>query len=91
MARCVGRAETVPFTDADLDALASSLARREFQPAGVLFTQAAPPAGVWIIQRGSVELAVRSGRRRAVVALLCLTWPLLAGLISSAELEFRSL
>jgi CRP-like cAMP-binding protein len=70
VARCVGRADTVPFTDADLDALASSLARREFQQGSVLFTQAAPPAGVWIIQRGSVELAVRSGRRRAVVALL---------------------
>jgi CRP/FNR family transcriptional regulator, cAMP and macrophage regulator len=70
VARCVGRADTVPFTDADLHALASSLARREFQQASVLFAQAAPPTGVWIIQHGSVELAVRSGRRRAVVALL---------------------
>lgn len=70
VARCVGRADTAPFTDADLDALASSLARREFQQGSVLFAQAAPPAGVWIVQRGSVELAVRSGRRRAVVALL---------------------
>jgi CRP-like cAMP-binding protein len=70
VARCVGRADTVPFTDADLHALASSLVRREVQQASVLFAQAAPPTGVWIIQHGSVELAVRSGRRRAVVALL---------------------
>ena len=70
VARCVGRADTAPFTDADLDALAASLARREFQQGSVLFAQAAPSAGVWIVQRGSVELAVRSGRRRAVVALL---------------------
>ena len=36
----------------------------------MLFTAGSGPAGVWLVQSGSVELAVGSGRRRAVLAML---------------------
>lgn len=70
IARCVGRAETAPLSDADLSALASYLSRRDIQRGGVLFAAGRTPEGVWIIREGMVELSVGAGRRRQVVQLL---------------------
>ncbi len=70
VARCVGRADLVPLSDADLAALASYLSQRDFERGRVLFSEGKPQLGVWIVRTGAVELAVGSGRRRAVVYLL---------------------
>jgi len=70
VARCVGRGETVPLTRADVDALAGSLQPRSLDSGSVLFAAGSGPAGVWLIQSGLVELAVGSGRKGAVVAIL---------------------
>jgi len=70
IARCVGRIETSPLTEADLSALASYLAMRDIERGGVLFGAGKVPEGVWIIREGTVELSVGAGRRRQVVQLL---------------------
>jgi CRP/FNR family transcriptional regulator, cAMP and macrophage regulator len=70
VARCVGRSETAPLTESDLAALASYLQKRVVERGGVLFPAGHPPAGVWIIRDGMVELSVGAGRRRQVVQLL---------------------
>jgi len=70
VARCVGRGETVPLGPDDVQALASSLQPRRLGPGEVLFSAGTGPAGVWLIQSGSVELSVGSGRKRAVLAVL---------------------
>lgn len=70
VARCVGRGETVPLGPEDVEALASSLQPRNLAPGAVLFSAGTGPAGVWMIQSGSVELSVGSGRKRAVLAVL---------------------
>ena len=58
IARCVGRIETAPLTEADLSALASYLAMRQFERGGVLFPAGKVPEGVWIIREGTVELSI---------------------------------
>jgi len=70
VARCVGRGETVPLGPDDVQALASSLQPRSLEPGAVLFAAGTGPAGVWLVQSGLVELAVGSGRKRAVLAVL---------------------
>lgn len=70
VARCVGRIETSPLTEADLSALASYLSRRDVERGGVLFAAGQTPQGVWIIREGTVELSIGAGRRRMVVQLL---------------------
>lgn len=70
IARCVGRGENAPLHASDLDALAAYLSSRELAAGEALFAAGEPSAGVWILRRGSVELAVGSGRRRAVIALM---------------------
>ena len=70
IARCVGRIETSPLSDADLSAVASYLSRREFDRGGLLFAAGKVPGGVWIIREGTIELSVGAGRRRQVVQLL---------------------
>ncbi|MGH2571979.1 MAG: Crp/Fnr family transcriptional regulator [Actinomycetota bacterium] len=70
MARCVGRKETAPLSEADLSALASYLSKREVERGGVLFATGHVPQGVWIIRGGTVELSVGAGRRRQIVQLL---------------------
>ncbi|GAW49232.1 MULTISPECIES: Crp/Fnr family transcriptional regulator [unclassified Nocardioides] len=70
VARCVGRGETVPLGPEDVAALAGSLQTRSLQPGQVLFAAGTGPAGVWLVRSGQVELAVGSGRRRAVLAML---------------------
>lgn len=70
VARCVGRGDTVPLDAEDLSALATSLQLRSLEPGEVLFAAGTGPAGVWLVRSGKVELAVGSGRRRAVLAVL---------------------
>ncbi len=72
VARCVGRGEASPLDAQDMTALASFLRTREFAQGQPLFgadTNDTRP-GVWIVQRGRVELAVGSGSRRSVVHVL---------------------
>lgn len=70
VARCVGRAETIPLGDDDLDKLASYLSRKEFARGALLFPAGEPAGGVWIVRSGAVELSAGSGRRRVVVSVL---------------------
>jgi CRP/FNR family transcriptional regulator, cAMP and macrophage regulator len=70
IARCVGRGETAPLRRDDLAVLAADLELRPVEPGQVVFSAGQAPKGVWIVRSGLVELAVGSGRRRAVVALL---------------------
>jgi CRP/FNR family transcriptional regulator, cAMP and macrophage regulator len=70
IARCVGRGETAPLRRDDLAVLAADLELRSVQPGQVVFATGQAPKGVWIVRSGLLELAVGSGRRRAVVALL---------------------
>ncbi|MBS4728291.1 Crp/Fnr family transcriptional regulator [Mycobacterium sp. SM1] len=70
VARCVGRGATAPLRQEDVTALAKTLKYRQFDSGAVLFTAGQESSGVWIVRRGQVELAVGSGRRRAVVDVL---------------------
>ncbi|NYE70071.1 Crp/Fnr family transcriptional regulator [Microlunatus parietis] len=70
IARCVGRGENAPLRPEDLDALATYLDVREFPAGAVLFAHGQPLDGVWILRHGSVELAVGTGRRHAVIGLM---------------------
>ncbi|MEO3759676.1 Crp/Fnr family transcriptional regulator [Mycobacterium sp. B14F4] len=70
VARCVGRGAAAPLTPADVAALAGTLVSREFASGTVLFAAGRPPAGVWIVRQGQIELAVGSGRRRVVVEVM---------------------
>lgn len=70
VARCVGRGESAPLTSEDVSALAATLQPRAVAPGQVVFRGDQPATGVWIVRHGRVELAVGSGRRRAVVAVL---------------------
>lgn len=70
VARCVGRGDTVPLGPEDVQALASFLQARRVDSGTVLFAAGTGPAGVWLIRSGLVELAIGSGRKRAVLALL---------------------
>ncbi len=70
VARCVGRGSEAPLAPEDLAALATGLHTRVYERGSVLFRGGLAAEGVWIVQRGRVELAVGSGRRRAVVHVL---------------------
>jgi len=70
VARCVGRGGTAPLLREDVTALAGTLATRELVPGEVLFAAGQASPGVWIVRQGQIELAVGSGRRRSVVAVL---------------------
>lgn len=70
VARCVGRGASAPLHPNDLSALAGSLQAKDFAPGAVLFTSDHAAKGVWIVRQGQIELAVGSGRRRAVVDVL---------------------
>ena len=70
VARCVGRGQSAPLRPDDVTALASTLAVRTFPPGSALFRGGEQAPGVWIVRAGRIELAVGSGRRRAVVQLL---------------------
>ncbi len=70
VARCVGRPDAAPLTDADLGALASSLSLRELPGGAVLFNAGQAPTGVWIVRSGAVALTAGPGRRPVVVLVL---------------------
>ncbi|WP_051399861.1 Crp/Fnr family transcriptional regulator [Haloechinothrix halophila] len=70
VARCVGRGEAAPFSATDLTALAAGLRTVTVERGAVVFRGGAVPSGVWIVQRGRIELSVGSGRKRAVVHLI---------------------
>lgn len=70
IARCVGRGASAPLHPDDLSALAGTLQAREFAAGAVIFHADHAADGVWIVRHGQLELAVGSGRRRAVVDIL---------------------
>ncbi|NIJ11911.1 CRP-like cAMP-binding protein [Saccharomonospora amisosensis] len=70
VARCVGRGEAAPLTHDDVGALAATLRSRVYERGEVLFHGGDTARGVWIVQRGRVELSAGSGRRRSVVHVL---------------------
>lgn len=70
MARCVGRGEWAPLSDADLDELRTRLESIDFPRGAPLFPQGSPPDGVFIVRSGRVELSHREGRRRMVLRYL---------------------
>ncbi|MGH3577114.1 MAG: Crp/Fnr family transcriptional regulator [Mycobacterium sp.] len=70
VARCVGRGAAAPLHPSDLSALAGTLQAKEFAPGSVVFLADRAASGVWIVRQGQIELAVGSGRRRAVVDIL---------------------
>jgi CRP-like cAMP-binding protein len=70
VARCVGRGDTAPLSQDDVSALAATLHSRTYERGEVLFQGGEATEGVWIVQRGRVELSAGSGRRRAVVQVL---------------------
>lgn len=70
IARCVGRGASAPLHPSDLSALAETLQTKEFSPGAVVFPADQAASGVWIVRQGQIELAVGSGRRRAVVDVL---------------------
>lgn len=70
VARCVGRGLTAPLLRDDVAALAGTLETAELPPGAVLFATGQPSPGVWIVRQGQIELAVGTGRRRAVVDVL---------------------
>lgn len=70
VARCVGRGATAPLRRDDVAALAGTLTARQFDSGAVLFAAGQSSAGVWVVRHGQIELAVGSGRRRAVVDVL---------------------
>ncbi|MFC7344761.1 Crp/Fnr family transcriptional regulator [Saccharopolyspora griseoalba] len=70
VARCVGRGNSAPLGTEDLTALAHFLRTRELARGELLFDGGEAPDGVWIVQRGRVELSVGRGRKRSVVHVL---------------------
>jgi CRP/FNR family transcriptional regulator, cAMP and macrophage regulator len=70
VARCVGRSESAPLREEDLEALASFLETRDVAPGAPLFREGKSSSGIWIVRSGLVELVVGSGRRRVVLGLL---------------------
>ncbi|KAA1249891.1 Crp/Fnr family transcriptional regulator [Mycobacterium simiae] len=70
VARCVGRGDSAPLHPNDLSALAENLQTQTFLPGAVVFLADHPADGVCIVRQGKIELAVGSGRRRAVVHVL---------------------
>jgi len=70
VARCVGRGDAAPLLRQDVAALAGTLQTLQLSPGAVLFAAGQPSPGVWIVRQGQIELAVGSGRRRAVVDVL---------------------
>lgn len=70
VARCVGRGSSAPLDSDDLTALAHFLRTRELKRGELLFAGGSVPDGVWIVQRGRVELSAGSGRKRSVVHVL---------------------
>lgn len=70
VARCVGRGEAAPFSAADLSALAARLRTVTVERGAIVFRGGQAPSGVWIVQRGRIELSIGSGRKRAVVHVI---------------------
>lgn len=70
VARCVGRGDSAPLHPNDVSALAENLQAMKFPPGAVVFRADQPASGVCIVRLGRIELAVGSGRRRAVVDVL---------------------
>ncbi len=70
IARTVGRAESVPLTEADIGALGSYLSERRLSAGQVAFRAGEPPSGVFVLRAGAIELSVDAGRRRVVVFVL---------------------
>ncbi|MBI2701783.1 MULTISPECIES: Crp/Fnr family transcriptional regulator [Mycobacterium] len=70
VARCVGRGASAPLHPNDVSALAENLQPRTYPPGAVVFRADQAATGVCIVRQGRIELAVGSGRRRAVVDVL---------------------
>ena len=71
MARCVGRGEWAPLSSGDIEALSNRLQAVAFRPGAPIFRQGAPPAGVWIVREGRVEIVANTrGRKKTILQVL---------------------
>jgi CRP-like cAMP-binding protein len=70
LARCVGRGEWAPLTEADIVDLGTRMERVDLESGAPLFAQGEASRGVWIVREGRVELAHREGTRRVIVAIM---------------------
>jgi CRP-like cAMP-binding protein len=70
LARCVGRGEWAPLTEADIVDLGNRMERVDLEAGAPLFSQGEASSGVWIVRDGRVELAHREGPRRVIVAIM---------------------
>ncbi len=70
VAKHLGRAEAALFTDDELDLLAEVVSPVTLGDGHVLFDVGDDPDGVWIVQKGWVELLISTGRSNGVIALL---------------------
>lgn len=70
VARCVGRGQNTPLTAEALSALAATLQSSLVRRDTVIFKAGQAARGVWVVQRGRIELSVGSGRQRTLVQLL---------------------
>ncbi len=64
MARCLGRGELFPFSDRELEELASSIGVRRVEPGTRLMSEGEHVGFVGLIEQGEVELYRRVGVRR---------------------------
>jgi CRP/FNR family transcriptional regulator, cAMP and macrophage regulator len=70
LARCVGRGEWAPLSQADIVDLGGRMDRVDLEAGAPLFQQGEASRGVWILREGRVELAHREGHRRVIVAIM---------------------
>lgn len=70
MARCIGRGELAPFTDAEIARLADVLGTRSVESGAPLMHESDPVDAVGLILQGDVELTRRRGVRRVVLQVL---------------------
>lgn len=70
LARCVGRGEWAPLTEADIVDLGNRMERVDVEVGAPLFAQGEPSRGVWIVREGRVELSHREPGRRVILAIM---------------------
>lgn len=70
IARCVGRADRVPFRQAEMTRLASFVTEERLRRGQTLFEKGKESPGVWILQSGLIELVVGRPDHQSVVQLL---------------------
>lgn len=70
MARCIGRGDLAPFTEAEVAGLVEVLGVRSVEAGGPLMHEADPVQAIGLILDGDVELTRRHGVRRVILQVL---------------------